>query len=159
MSNGENRKQDINEKVKKYIEENNITVKDVKNAFKIISMYYYYRIAIQEAKPVDVVLEINPALSEVKNIASILSIWRNVMYRYMQEVANTIRSLTPESEIPINLNDPNSLARYILMMKMRTNKEEEINIEDFEINEIDSETLKKSIEKVKKIEQTDSTEQ
>ena len=159
MNNGENGKQNINEKVKKYIEENNITVKDVKNAFKIISMYYYYKVAIKGDKPVDVVLEINPALSEVKNIASILSIWRNVMYRYMTEVANTIKSLMPENEIPINFNDPNSLARYILLQKMRTNKEEEINIEDFEINEIDSETLKKSIEKVKKIEQTDNAEQ
>jgi hypothetical protein len=140
------------EAIKKFIEENNITAEDIRKMINTISKFYYYEIEINGKRASDVVIEVSPNPSDIKNLSSFIAAWKNLMTAVMKDIANTISSLMPQEE-RISYSDPNKLFQLLLRQKLSEQKkvEEEVPVLDIEEEDVESEKLKKSIEKVKKI--------
>ena len=137
---------------KEIIEQYNLTAEDVRRCFKLISIWYYYKINGEGLRPVDVVIEVNPHPSDVMNLISFLAAWKQFYDNVARVVAQNV-SYFASSALPTDLmKKPESLMTYLLMKQMEQSQTGGLSPEEItEIDEnIDLERLKKSLEKVKR---------
>lgn len=149
----EDRKRGMKEAVREEIESLGLTADDIRRFFHLISAYYYYEVEVKGKTPADVVMEVQPAPADVRNVGAFLVAWRHLMAMVMRDVAAAIRSLTPEEEAAPRTAE--EMMRYMLWQAMRGRaggkEEEEEEAELPEVGAEETEALRRSIEKVKKM--------
>ena len=149
----EERKKKLKDMIKEEMEKWNLTPQDVRLFFHLISVYFLYEVEVQGKRPGDVVMEVMPLPSDVRNVGAFLTAWRRQMEIVLRDVGSAIASLMPEEVgVPRSADE---MMRYMLWQvlsgrtKKREEEEEEAEEPEFEVES--TEALKKSIEKVKKM--------
>jgi len=137
---------------KEIIEQYNLTAEDIRRCFKLISIYYYYKVNGEGLRPVDVVIEVNPHPSDVMNLISFLAAWKQFYDNVARVVAQNV-SYFSSSMLPTDLiKKPEALMTYLLMKQMEQAQMGGLSPEEIEEidKNVDLERLKKSLEKVKR---------
>ena len=137
---------------KEIIEQYNLTAEDIRRCFKLISIYYYYKVNGEGLRPVDVVIDVNPHPSDVMNLISFLAAWKQFYDNVARVVAQNV-SYFSSSMLPTDLiKKPEALMTYLLMKQMEQAQMGGLSPEEIEEidKNVDLERLKKSLEKVKR---------
>lgn len=145
--------EETRDRIAKVVESLGLTPDDIRRYMHLISLYYYYEVEVKGKRPSDVVIEVQPLPSDIKNIGAFLAAWRNLMTQVMKDIASTLRSLTPEEE-RMSFSRPEDVIRYMLMKQFGGQGKGEAGEEERSVPELEpeeTEALKASIEKVKKM--------
>ena len=137
---------------KEIIEQYNLTAEDIRRCFKLISIYYYYKVNGEGLRPVDVVIDVNPHPSDVMNLVSFLAAWKQFYDNVARVVAQNV-SYFASSALPTDLmKKPEALMTYLLMRQMEQTQMGGLSPEEIEEidKNVDLERLKRSLEKVKR---------